>query len=74
MIPTITGQGAARARGLGVPARRLRCGGAGRRGWPCVRGDKEAWEAERESSANTHAMQMQNGKLCMRAMDWGARL
>eukprot|EP00965_Chrysotila_dentata_P033829 1126137-Pleurochrysis_carterae.AAC.1 len=51
--------GAARARGLSAPARRLRCGGAARRGRPCARGDNEAWRAERERSTSTHAMQMQ---------------
>eukprot|EP00965_Chrysotila_dentata_P262489 6214581-Pleurochrysis_carterae.AAC.3 len=40
---------------------------------PCARGDKEAWEVERERSGSTHAMQMQNGNPCLRAMNWGAQ-
>eukprot|EP00965_Chrysotila_dentata_P050811 1684542-Pleurochrysis_carterae.AAC.2 len=53
--------------GLGAPARWLQYGGADRLVRPCARGDKKAWGAERERSANTHAAQIQVGKLCMRA-------
>eukprot|EP00965_Chrysotila_dentata_P084256 2782429-Pleurochrysis_carterae.AAC.4 len=47
------GRGAARARGLSAPARRLRCGGAARRRRPCAHEGKKAWSGARALRENT---------------------
>eukprot|EP00965_Chrysotila_dentata_P232974 6199297-Pleurochrysis_carterae.AAC.1 len=62
-IPTITGQRAAQARGIGAPARRLRSGMLSGRRRPCASKGPRSWEAERERSDSTHAMQISKCKL-----------
>eukprot|EP00965_Chrysotila_dentata_P260239 6213832-Pleurochrysis_carterae.AAC.2 len=55
----------AQARELGAPTGRLKERGAQRAGAAIATRVLKAWEAERERSTSTHAMRLQNSKLCM---------
>eukprot|EP00965_Chrysotila_dentata_P193176 6175595-Pleurochrysis_carterae.AAC.4 len=62
----------ARVRGLDAPVGWLQTCGALRLCRPCAQRDPRTWGSGRERSASTHATQVQNGKLCMRAKRNGA--